>query len=215
VEVIPNGVEIPEDLPEREWLPGNKLRLLYLGRLHPKKGIEKLLEAIAILQDETVSLALYGAGDDHYVRNLKSIVRSLGLEQAVTFRGHINGQAKLDAFMRADVCVLPSFTENFGVVVGEALAHAVPVIASHGTPWEGLEIRRCGLWIDNSPEGLADAIRRIRQLDLKEMGMRGRDWIRNEFSWDAIAATMLRIYSDLSMRGNLYCYKGEVASERR
>jgi glycosyltransferase involved in cell wall biosynthesis len=196
--VVPNGVDVSGILPAREWLPDGKLRLMYLGRLSPKKGIENLLGAISLLEDPGVSLAIYGAGDAGYTARLKSSADQMGFFRGVvSFAGHVDGEAKSAAFANADVCVIPSYTENFCMVVAEALAHGVPVIASHGTPWDGIEEKRCGLWVDNSPESLARAITRIRTMELYEMGVRGRDWMRSEYDWRVIALEMQNIYRSI------------------
>lgn len=192
--LVPNGVDIPEALPDRVWLPDGKLRLLYLGRLHPIKGIENLLRALTTLEDGSVSLAICGSGDEAYSLGLRQMVRELGLERCVSFQGHVDGEEKKNIFMQADVCVVPSFTENFGMVVAEALAHGVPVIASRGTPWAEIEEKRCGLWVDNSPESLAQAIVQIRAMELSEMGKRGRDLMKTVYDWNAIALAMQNIY---------------------
>lgn len=193
--IVPNGVYVPDILPERDWLPGDRLRLMYLGRLSPKKGIENLLHAIDRLDDPTVSLTIYGAGDVAYTASLNELAEHLGLlGKSVFFAGHVDGEAKSAAFHAVDLCVVPSFTENFCGVVAEALAHGVPVIASRGTPWEGVEEKKCGIWVGNSPESLAKAITKIRVMDLREMGSRGRDWMRAEYGWSAIAASMQKIY---------------------
>lgn len=83
------------------------------------------------------------------------------------------------------------------MVVAEALAHGVPVIASRGTPWEAVEDEGCGLWVDNAPQQLARAIERAGAMDLAAMGARGREWMRREFSWDVVSANMMRVYRSL------------------
>jgi glycosyltransferase involved in cell wall biosynthesis len=89
---------------------------------------------------------------------------------------------------------VPSYTENFAIVVAEALAHGVPVIASKGTPWSRLEEMKCGLWVDNDPETLARAIRSISGMSLQHMGFIGREWMRKEFSWRSVTDQMLGLY---------------------
>jgi len=196
--IVPNGVDVPDILPAREWLPDGKLRLMYLGRLSPKKGIENLLEALSLLKDKSISLTIYGAGDIGYTSSLSKLAGQLGLlGESVFFAGHVDGDAKSAVFHSADVCVVPSYTENFCMVVAEALAHGVPVIASHGTPWASVEQNQCGLWVGNSPQSLALAVTKIRTMALSKMGMRGRDWMSREFSWDALAEEMLVIYRSL------------------
>lgn len=196
--IVPNGVDVPELLPMRDWLPDGKFRLMYLGRLSPKKGIENLLEAISLLKDPSVSLTIYGSGDTGYTVELKALADRLGLLGSVlSFAGHVDGEAKSAAFANADVCVIPSYTENFCMVVAEALAHGVPVVASHGTPWAEVEKRHCGLWVDNSPDSLTQAIIRIRAMELSEMGGRGRNWMKAEYDWGMIALSIRNIYRSI------------------
>lgn len=196
IEVIPNGVEIPSVIPLRTWMPDGHLRLLYIGRLDPKKGIENLLHAIKLLNGQE-TLSICGGGDVGYVALLKQLAHDLGLDQRVSFRGHIEGEKKSDAFWNADVCIVPSFTENFGMVVAEALAHAVPVIASRGTPWRDVLGWDCGLWVDNDGTALAEAIAAMRNRDLQAMGQRGRKWMEVKFTWPSVATAMHGLYQQL------------------
>jgi glycosyltransferase involved in cell wall biosynthesis len=129
---------------------------------------------------------------------LAVLVEKLGLQQRVRFAGYADEAVKLMGFMEADVCVVPSHTENFGLVVAEALAHAVPVIASTGTPWRELQERGCGFWVDNSPERLAAAIDEIARCDLPLMGQRGREWMQREYKWEAIAARTFELYREMA-----------------
>ena len=194
--VIPNGVELPQNL--KRSASNGRLRLLYLGRLHPIKGIETLLEACGIVGRLSPDWHLFiaGTGLPSYVDFLKSKVRGLGLSEQVEFVGEVFEEKKEALFAQSDVALVPSHIENFGIVVAESLAHAVPVIASKGTPWIGLETNRCGLWVDNDPESLATAIRKIRTLPLQEMGQRGREWMEKDFSWESLSGEMLAVYRE-------------------
>lgn len=194
--VIPNGVEVPEAQPPRHWCPSGILRLLFIGRLDPKKGIENLLQAVGKCR-APVALTICGAGDAPYVDSLRALTERLGIAEKTTFTGHVEGERREAAFFSSDVCVVPSFTENFAMVVAEALARGLPVVASRGTPWSGLEQNECGLWVDNSPESLAAALGHIREMDLDAMGARGREWMRRTFSWELIARRMHRVYKEL------------------
>jgi len=195
VAIIPNGVEIPDSVthsPRQQ-----DLRLVYLGRLDPKKGIENLLHACAKLvaaAKPRFSLVIAGSGERVFERSLSESIRSLGLTDHVQMIGAVHGQAKEALFTAASMVIVPSHTENFGLVVAEALAHGVPVIASKRTPWRAIEEHRCGLWVDNDAASLADAITRMSQMPLEEMGRRGRQWIEQDFSWDERAKEMIRLY---------------------
>jgi glycosyltransferase involved in cell wall biosynthesis len=196
--VLPNGVDVPSHSNGRSARRTDKLRLLYLGRLHPIKGIENLLEAVA-RADPSVELSVFGDGEGAYRESLESLVRQLKIGDRVTFGGQIDkDDLKDEIFFAADVVVAPSFSEAFCMVVAEALAHGVPVIASTGTPWQRLEEVGCGLWVSNDIQSLAEAIHRAVNMPLKEMGRRGREWMQQEYSWLVIAQRMADLYHELA-----------------
>jgi glycosyltransferase involved in cell wall biosynthesis len=194
--VIPNGVRIPDEI-RRSERP-DRLRLLYLGRLDPIKGIENLLEACADLtlgDGRDWSLRIAGGGTPGYTDELARIAAASS--GRATLVGEARGEAKRALFEDADLVVVPSFSENFGIVVAEALAHGVPVIAGRGTPWERLEQIGAGLWVENDPASLAAAIERAAREPLVEMGDRGRRWMQQEYSWSAVAEQMAALYAEL------------------
>ncbi|MEO7653003.1 MAG: glycosyltransferase, partial [Bryobacteraceae bacterium] len=198
IAMVPNGVDIPEAL---EHKPGRgTLRLVYLGRLHPIKGIGNLLEACSLLRQsgaQPFSLTIAGGGDPAYARTLVSRIMDLGLSTCARLAGEVSGPVKQAIFENADIVVVPSFSENFGMVVAEALAHGVPVIASDGTPWQRLKQKGCGLWVPNDARSLADAISLMSVFSLQEMGQRGREWMEQEYGWDLAAARMMAAYTSL------------------
>ena len=195
--IIANGVEIA--LPSTHRPVSEAFQLVFLGRLDPKKGIENLLDACARLQKQSTidfELTIAGAGEPAYTQSLRERIAALDLGARVSMPGLLQGQAKEALFAQASVVIVPSHTENFAMVVAEALAHGVPVIASKGTPWQRLEEKDCGLWVDNDPQSLTDAIRRMATLPGKAMGERGRAWMNKEFSWRERAEKMIRLYQD-------------------
>ncbi len=199
--VVPNGVELPDLPPSRDWLPCGQLRMLFMGRIAPKKGLENLLHAMTLLSTDKWMLTIYGTGDPTYVRSVQALAKDLGfVDSRVRFAGHVDAQAKSAAFFNADLCMVPSYTENFCMVVAEALAHGIPVITSHGTPWREVEDRQCGLWVDNDPLALAEAVHRCLQLNLQQMGHRGRTWMREEYDWEEMARRMSGIYRRMMER---------------
>jgi glycosyltransferase involved in cell wall biosynthesis len=115
----------------------------------------------------------------------------------VTFAGHVEGAQKEKAFENADLCMVPSYTENFCIVVAEALGRGVPVVASRGTPWAGIEKHECGLWVENDPDSLARAIGALAPRDLGAMGARGREWMLSDFGWRKIALDMRHLCGEV------------------
>lgn len=199
--VIPNGVYVPEPIQRVPF--GGTFRLLYLGRLDPKKGLENLLEACARWNGRAATpwaLTIAGTGDPDYARSIAQKITTLGLSDRVRMIGPVADEAKGQLFAGADVTVVPSYTENFAMVVAESLAHGVPVIASRGTPWRRVEEVGCGLWVDNDPESLAGAIERMSRMPLREMGERGRAWMKQEFAWPGIAEQMIGLYQRMIQR---------------
>ncbi|APR80068.1 Glycosyltransferase [Minicystis rosea] len=200
--LIPNGVEVPREAPRPA--PSETLRILYLGRLHPIKGLDNLVAACGALLrrgERRFSLTLAGSGDPAYEETLRRAVREHAAEAHVTFLGEAKPSAKGGLFANADLFVMPSFTENFGLAIAEALAHGVPVIAGKGTPWSGLESNDVGRWTPNDPESLADAIVSMRTRPLVEMGARGRAWMEREFGWGRVATDMRALYDRLVAEG--------------
>ena len=193
--VIANGVRVP---PTVNRLPADAtLRLGFIGRLHPKKGLDNLLEACRILKERgvAISIAIAGAGRPRYTRSLVRRIARLDLGGIVKMVGEVHGPAKRAFFESLDVLVVPSHVESFATVVAESLAFGVPVIASRNTPWARLEEQQCGLWVGDDPASLADAIEQIRAMPLQQMGQRGREWVSVEFSWDTIARAVCNIYA--------------------
>jgi glycosyltransferase involved in cell wall biosynthesis len=198
---IPNGVE----LPARDRCGGNRQRIVrFLGRLHPIKGLDLLLQAWASVDRSDWQLDIVGPDEDGYRGVLEASVCALGLAGSVKFSGALSGDEKWRALGEAGVVVLPSHSENFGLAAAEALAAATPVIASHGTPWSGIVDRGCGWWVPTRSESFAGALREAMNMGMEEldaMGERGRDYVRSSFSWQQVAAQMGDVYDWLVKRG--------------
>jgi len=187
-------VDVPDQSNHRPEGRSDQLRLLYLGRLHPIKGIENLLRAVA-LTDPSVQLSVFGDGESSYRESLEALVKQLKIGDRVTFGGQIEkDDLKTEMFLDADLVVAPSFSEAFCMVVAEALAHGVPVIASTGTPWEEISTLGCGLWVNNDPPALAAAIEKAKSLPLAAMGKRGRQLMKEKYSWSSVADRMAEQY---------------------
>jgi glycosyltransferase involved in cell wall biosynthesis len=95
---------------------------------------------------------------------------------------------------------VPSFKENFSLVVAESLSYGVPVVVGDGTPWKQVDQIGCGRCVRNSPDELAKAIEALGDAPLNEMGLRGRDWMQREFGWDTVGKNMAATYRELIAR---------------
>lgn len=199
VAIVPIGMDLPEvdiDAETQRCKDAERLRrILFFGRLHKVKGVDRLLLAWEKVVKEGWELVIAGP-DCGMLEELKGIVAERKLSR-VSFVGEINGPAKYEFLAGGDIYVLPSDTENFGVTVAEALASGTPVIASQGTPWQGLEREKCGYWVPIGVEPLAAALKELMDMSDEErvaMGARGREWIRRDFSWKGIGAQMKAAY---------------------
>lgn len=204
IAVIPNGVEaIPESplQPDQVVLPKNKKCVLFLSRIHPKKGLSILLQAWARIKPDDWELVIAGIDASGYQQQIELLANSLGVGGSVRFVGPLYGADKDTAYRRADLFVLPSYSENFGMVVAEALQYRVPVITTTGTPWQELNTKRCGWWIEPNEEALWIAIKEAISLLPHErmcMGERGEELVTKEYCWQKIVEKMLQFYQWVS-----------------
>lgn len=197
IEVIPNGIEVENIVLKKDW--ERKKRILFLSRIHVKKGIEFLLEATALLKDKLDGyvIEIAGEGEKEYIAQLKQKAKELQIESIVQFCGGVYGDQKWELFQEADVFVLPTFSENFGIVVAEALACGTPVITTKGTPWEELESAHCGWWTEIGTQPTADALNKFLQLSVEEleaMGRNGRKLVEEKYSSRKMAEDMVNLY---------------------
>lgn len=204
IAVIPWGVDMPDgdrvDGPSTSPIADDRRVLLFLGRLHPTKGLETLLRAWARVFRSVPSwrLVLAGYDEGHYRARLTALGGELGLGDSLSFTGPVAGDDRERLLTGAQVLVLPSPSENFGFVVPEALARGVPVIATEGAPWSSLKTEGCGWWIPVGVEPLAATLAEAlsRSPDtLRDMGERGRHFARAHFTWQTVTASMLELYA--------------------
>jgi glycosyltransferase involved in cell wall biosynthesis len=208
VAIIPNGIDIPDLAAalDEPALNGPR-RLLFLGRLHPIKGIEFLLNAWCALHKmhPDWELVIAGKGDDSYTQSLQSMSRRLQLER-ISFLGPVYGDAKRQLYCSSDLFILPTETENFGMAIAEALAHAVPVVTTRGAPWAGLEGKHSGWWVARSQQNIDEALNTAMNMEpesLRAMGRRGREWMAADFEWNTIATKMISVYRWLHEGGGI------------
>jgi glycosyltransferase involved in cell wall biosynthesis len=204
IAVIPNGIDLPA-IADR-GPPRDVRRLLFLSRIHPKKGVDSLLRVWRRVQREAPAWELVIAGPDErgHLEAMRRLANELGLER-VSFPGPVFGEHKSALYSGSELFILPTHSENFGLVVAEALAHGVPVITTRNAPWQDLAAHRCGWWVADEDEALLRALREAVALpppELRAMGERGRIWMERDFGWDNVARQMIGVYAWLCGRGD-------------
>jgi glycosyltransferase involved in cell wall biosynthesis len=206
IAIIPNGVDfatldmVPRDISagyEKKFDNNAYKTLLFLGRIHPVKGLLELVEAWGRIRPKGWRVTIAGPDEAGHRAELEAHIAHKGLTADFEFVGAVNGEEKVALYRSAELFVLPSFSENFGVVVAEALACGVPVVTTTGTPWKRLVTYRCGWWIDIGVDSLTVALNEAMSTsseELKAMGERGRLHAVSTYGWSVIAEQMLDVY---------------------
>lgn len=197
--LIGNGIDTPQKNIVRATREHKVL--LYLGRIHPIKGLDRLLKAWSQLESSFPGWRLEIVGNDTsyygstgYLSYLKSLADQLSLRQ-VEFRDGLFGRDKWQKYGDADLFVLPSYSENFGVVVAEALSYGVPVLASKDIPWKSLDEKQLGWTFDDS--NIVSTLHMAMSESNAERlarGDRGASWILSEYNWHKIAKMTIQLY---------------------
>jgi glycosyltransferase involved in cell wall biosynthesis len=204
VALIPNGIDLFEQQRKRVGTIEADRVMLSLGRIHPKKGLDRLVRAWAKVEAAFPEwrLKIVGPAELGHDVELRALAEELKLNR-ISIELPVYGENKRAVFEGADVFVLSSLNENFAMTVAESLAAGTPVISTKGAPWRGLEIERCGWWIEPGVESLAAALARAMALpreELAEMGARGRAWMARDFGWETAAEKTRAVYLWLAGR---------------
>jgi glycosyltransferase involved in cell wall biosynthesis len=210
VAVVFNGIapDFFSEASTRSVAGKNKKRMLFLSQIIPLKGLERLFHVISDIGVDLFSeweFLIAGYGDELYINSLKALVIRLNLTSMISFVGTKIGTEKFNIYDDSDVFILPTFSENYGIVVAEALARGVPVLTTTGTPWVELNDLHCGLWVDNSDEGLKHGMLKILEhssLQLREMGQRGRTLVEEKYLWDKTTGRTIELYRWLLYGGS-------------
>jgi glycosyltransferase involved in cell wall biosynthesis len=199
---IPNGVDLPATI-QRDMRPPPPSVALFIGRLHPVKGVLELVEAWHRVRPQGWVLRVAGPDEGGYRRVLEEAIIARNLGHIVTLIGEVDDFQKRHELLSCSLLVLPSHSESFGIVVAEALAHCRPVLTTLNVPWPDLEREGCGWRVPDTVEGLASGISsfaiRTRE-ELLSMGHRGRDLVTKRFSWTSISNDFKALYTDLAPR---------------
>ena len=198
--VIHTGVNIGNIPVKKAWTKSNTM--LFLGRIHQVKGIWCLLSAVrkarTLLGNYKLIIAGQGEGQD--IDRINKYIAQWHLDGMVQYVGGVYGDDKWRLLQQADFLVQPSYTENFGLSVAEALASGTPVITTNGTPWHCLNTAHCGVCIDTGVESLEQTLAHFATLsaaELETMGRNGRQLIENNYSVQAMGKNMIQLYRSL------------------
>ena len=207
IRIIPNGISTSEfeHLPERGafrtkfGIDPDWPIVLYLGRIHRIKGLDLLLAAFASLEEELNNVRLVLAGpDDGFLTELESQARALGIEDRVIVTGPLYNRKKIEAYVDADVCVLPSQYEIFGITLLEAAACGTPVVATRRCGISDF-VARIGYVVDYDSHELGkailDAINAKR--NNKDLAHDLRNLVKQEFEWDDLVEKLEDIYEEI------------------
>ncbi|MCU0786027.1 MAG: glycosyltransferase [Verrucomicrobia bacterium] len=195
IAVIPDGIDIPTW--ESPHNAGTPRKVLFVGRIYPVKGLMNLVRAWAKVRRPGWECVIAGPDTSGYQAELQAEITALQVQNDFRFVGRVDGDAKWDLYRSADILVLPSFTENFGKVVPEALSCGIPVIATKAAPWECLVSNNCGWWIEVGVEPLARALSEAvgaTDAERRAMGRRGRRLVEERFSCALVALEIKGVY---------------------
>ena len=196
IALVNNGLELPKSMPKR--VVSQQPNALFLSRIHPKKGLLNLVRAWGNTPElRDWKLRIVGPDEGGHKHQIQAEASRLGISDNVQFIDHVDDQVKWQFYREADLFVLPSFSENFGIVVAEALAAGVPVITTRSTPWSELPSQGCGWWVEPTEGALQSALTQAARLsrdELRRMGQAGETWANERFSWNASAEGLVRFY---------------------
>lgn len=200
VAIIPNGVSlsIADQLASNSFeIKTNRTRrILFLSRIHPIKGLLNLLEAWKLANLKGWMLEIAGPDEAGHLQDVLSRIEALNISDSVRYIGEKSSNEVSHVYRNADLFVLPTFSENFGVVIAEALSHGIPVVTTKGTPWSDLEKYNCGWWVDIGVDPLVVALQSAAALSdeqRRQMGLRGRDYVQR-YNWKDIALKTIAVY---------------------
>jgi len=222
---VPNGINLDEfqNMSAKKFSKKNleledRKYILFLGRVHQSKGLDYLVNSWIRLSSKYQNWDLLIVGpiyDKQYQNKILSKIESFGLKERVNFKGMLKGELKVDAFNSSDLFVLPSYSENFGMSIAEAMAAKIPVITTHGTPWQEIEEYDAGWWVALNQENIDNAVAEALasgEDELKQKGLNGFELIK-KYEWKYQAKKMKEVYEWVLGGGEKLEFVYEVGDE--
>ncbi len=209
IALIPHGIVLPDlsgQLSVDGLESGGDRTALFVSRLHYKKGLPMLIEAWNRLRPQGWKLLIVGPGEERYKRKLLTEIDRNDLSSVITIQDGVDHARVWELYREADLFILPTHAENFGLVVPEALAAGTPVITTKGAPWAELETNDCGWWVDIGVEPIRRALQEATTLPIEELrlkGERGRKLVSERYAWPVVARAMSDVYAWLLGKGSL------------
>lgn len=214
IAIIPNGVTLDEihPIPDRNaivaWSPETKgkHRILFLSRLHPKKGLTNLLNAWAHLQNNFPDwvLVIAGSGAQEYEKELRTLADNLRIGKTTLFFGAVYGDQKREALAAADLFVLPSFSEGLSMATLEASAAGLPVLHTKECNFPQLTSAGAAIEVPTTVQGVENGLRQLLVMSTEQrraMGEKGLTLVKSSYTWTKIAAQMIDLYQWLRNEG--------------
>jgi glycosyltransferase involved in cell wall biosynthesis len=212
--LISNGIDFTEfsNMPSRKeslkklHYSEKREYILFLSRVDKIKGLDVLIKSFAKIKNKLQNVDILIGGPIHdqaYFHYISKLITKHKIFDRVFFTGMLTGEKRINAYAAAKLFILPSYSENFGIVVAEALAAGIPVITTTGTPWSELEEYNCGWWIDLSVENLKNSILAAFELSeakREEMGRNGKKLIKEKYGWEDKVSKMRQVYDWLAKK---------------
>ena len=213
--LIPNGINLEDfkNLPPREKfedlypdLKGKKV-ILFLGRIHPIKGLDILAKSFRTISEyrENIRLVIAGPDENGYENKIKSILKNKSILNNVIFTGMLSGNTKLAALSRADIFVLPSYSEVHSIVALEAMVCGLPVVITKQCNFPEIGKYKAGIIIQPNVNQLVRELNNLISSPhlCKKMGENGRELVRERFIWDEVVDQMINLYEEVIYRSTI------------
>lgn len=206
--IVPNGIDLAQfnELPQKDSIVSrcpflkNKTIILYLGRIHPIKGLDTLLESFASILRENpeVYLLLVGGDESGYEIKVRQWVKEKQMDDHVIFAGLLHGHQKKEVLLGSDIFVLPSYSEAFSVSILEAMACRLSVIITNKCNFPDVAQRGASIVIEPNVEQLTSSLLGLISSPEKRLttGNKGRKLVEEKFTWDKVAGQMIEVYEE-------------------